>query len=178
MTRIEPSIIRHLRAYQNASNIISRKVAAALHRLQSRLYACDIAITVRIGDGLVMPHPFAVVIHPDAVIGRNVCILQGVTIGVGSNPGLPKIGNFVDVGSGAKILGGVSIGEGAIIGANAVVTDDVPAWSVARGIPARCYPMTETQESERRAHHGLSAVSGVVAIAEAGTIKTAVGGVS
>lgn len=158
MERHEPILIRHLRAYQGASNTLSRKLAAALYRFESRLNACDIAITAKIGPGLLMPHPLAVVVHPDAKIGRHVCVMQSVTIGVGSKPGLPTIGDYVDVGCGAKILGGVHVGEGAVIGANAVATHDVPAWHVARGVPARCFPMTASQIAERRAHHGLPAV--------------------
>ena len=77
-----------------------------------------------------------VVIHPEAQIGPNCLLFQQVTVGTGPKPGAPRIGGHVDVGAGAKILGGVVIGDHAVIGANAVVVTDVPAGGVAVGIPA------------------------------------------
>lgn len=91
--------------------------------------------------GLYLPHPFAIVINCGAVIGSNCNILQCVTVGVsnsGAHPGVPTIGNRVFIGPGAVILGGVSIGDGAAIGANAVVTRPVKAGAVVVGVPARC----------------------------------------
>ena len=85
----------------------------------------------------MMPHPTGIVIHPEAEIGPNCMIFQQVTIGTGPLPGVPKIDGHVDIGAGARILGGVNIGEHARIGANAVVIRDVPAESIAVGIPAR-----------------------------------------
>lgn len=154
--RNEPPVIRALRAFQSASNPLTRKASAVVFHALKTLNACDLSPTTQIGTGLMLPHPLCVVIHPASVIGRNACIMQGVTLGVGSLPGAPILGDFVDCGAGAKILGGVKIGDGAIIGANAVVTQDVPAWHVARGIPARCYPMTESQIAVRKAHHGIN----------------------
>jgi serine O-acetyltransferase len=63
-------------------------------------------------------------------------IFQQVTLGVGDN-GAPRIGGHVDIGTGAKVLGGVNVGDHAKIGANAVVLKDVPAFTTAVGIPAR-----------------------------------------
>jgi serine O-acetyltransferase len=116
---------------------VRSKVAVVRHRFWSVAAGADIPInTVKIGGGLLMPHPSGVVIHPDVEIGPNCLIFQQVTIGTGSRPGLPRIGGHVDIGAGAKILGGVVIGDHARIGANAVVTSDVPAGAVATGIPA------------------------------------------
>jgi serine O-acetyltransferase len=73
------------------------------------------------------------------VIGDNVIIRQGVTIGnrlVEAPEDAPIIGNNCNIGAGAKILGNVVIGDGASIGANAVVIKDVPANAIAVGIPA------------------------------------------
>jgi serine O-acetyltransferase len=80
-----------------------------------------------------------VVIHPDSVIGINCMIMQQVTLAVGPN-GAPHLGAHVDVGAGAKILGGVRIGTDAQIGANAVVLTDVPDGATAVGVPARIIP--------------------------------------
>jgi serine O-acetyltransferase len=79
-----------------------------------------------------------VVIHPRAVVGENCTIGQCVTIGGRKgHPDVPVIGNNVLLGVGAKILGPLTIGDNASIGANAVVIHDVPANATAVGVPAR-----------------------------------------
>lgn len=94
----------------------------------------------RIGPGLRLPHGAnGIVIHKDSVIGSNVTIYHQVTLGgrnaVESNP--PVIGDDVEIFAGAKLLGPIHIGEGATIGANAVVIKSVPAYALAVGVPAR-----------------------------------------
>jgi serine O-acetyltransferase len=114
-----------------------KKVLVPRHRFWSMVSGADIPINAQhLGGGLLLPHPQGVVIHPDAVLGPNCLVLQQVTIGTGPTPGVPTLGGHVDVGAGARILGGVVIGEHAVIGANAVVIDDVPARAVAVGVPA------------------------------------------
>src|SRR5215471_21316993 len=79
-----------------------------------------------------------VVIHRRSVIGDNCEISHHVTIGGrGGFSEVPVVGNDVFIGSGAQVLGPIKIGDGAIIGANAVVLHDVPAHAVAVGVPAR-----------------------------------------
>ncbi|MGV8082773.1 MAG: serine O-acetyltransferase [Coriobacteriia bacterium] len=78
------------------------------------------------------------VVHPDVVIGENVSLGPGVTIGCRNGCSqMPVLGDNIIVGAGAKVLGPVHVGSGSVIGANAVVTKDVPPRSVAAGIPAR-----------------------------------------
>jgi serine O-acetyltransferase len=93
----------------------------------------------RIGRGLYVGHFGGIVVHTDVVIGDHCSLSHGVTIGVlgGPRPGVPRIGNRVYIGCGAKLLGPICIGDGATIGANAVVLDDVPAGATAVGVPAR-----------------------------------------
>ena len=93
----------------------------------------------RIGKGFYIGHFGNIIIHPDTVMGDHCMISHGVTIGVlgGERGGVPRLGNDVYVGCGAKILGPVTIGDGAIVGANAVVLEDVPAGATAVGVPAR-----------------------------------------
>ena len=79
-----------------------------------------------------MPHPNGIVIHPDSYIGCNCLIFQQVTIGATSK-GVPRIAGHVDIGAGAKIIGPVTVGEHAKIGANALVRQDVPAYGVLVG---------------------------------------------
>jgi len=94
----------------------------------------------KIGKGLFIDHGMGVVIGETAEIGDNVTIYHGVTLGgTGKDKGKrhPTVGNDVIIGSGAKVLGAVVIGNGVKIGANAVVVEDVPAYSTAVGIPAK-----------------------------------------
>ena len=93
-----------------------------------------------IGPGLYFSHFGGVVVNGRAVIGKNCNLGHGVTIGQanrGSREGAPTIGDNVFIGPGAKIIGRVKIGSHAAIGANAVVTSDVPERAVAVGIPAK-----------------------------------------
>lgn len=111
------------------------------HRFWSVITQADIPLGTRIGGGLLMPHPNGIVIHPAAEIGPNCLIFQQVTIGTsGRKDGLPRIGAHVDFGAGARVLGPVTVGDRALIGANAVVTRDVPAGRIAAGVPARLLP--------------------------------------
>ena len=99
----------------------------------------DLPCETQVGRRLVIEHFGGIVISGDSVIGDDVTLRHGVTLGLRRTgvPGAPVIGNGVDIGAGAKILGPVHIGAGAVIGANAVVLCDVPAGALAVGVPAR-----------------------------------------
>ena len=99
----------------------------------------DLPCEAQVGRRLVIEHFGGIVISGDSVIGDDVTLRHGVTLGLRRTnvPGAPVIGNRVDIGAGAKILGPVHIGDGAVIGANAVVLCDVPAGAMAVGIPAQ-----------------------------------------
>ena len=90
-----------------------------------------------------MPHTNGIVINADARIGCNCEIFQQVTIGEGKG-GCPEIGDNVSIGPGAKVLGAIKVGDGARIGANAVVVKDVPAGAlvVAPTAEIRADPLT------------------------------------
>jgi serine O-acetyltransferase len=103
------------------------------HRFWSVVTGADIPLNCKIGGGLLIPHPNGIVIHPDVYIGVNCLIFQQVTLGSRDGPGLPEIGGHVDIGAGAKVLGAIKIGNHARIGANAVVTTDVPPFGTAIG---------------------------------------------
>lgn len=126
------------------SNRLIRITLGAIHlvlaKLAEMLCGVTIGVSAKIGRRLTIEHSGAIVIHGNAVIGDDCVIRQGVTVGNRrlSEPfAAPTLGNRVNVGAGAKILGAVHIGDGAEIGANAVVLQDVPANSIAVGIPAR-----------------------------------------
>lgn len=99
----------------------------------------DLPCETRVGRRLVIEHFGGIVVSGDSVIGDDVTLRHGVTLGLRRTgvAGAPVIGNGVDIGAGAKILGPVQIGDGAVIGANAVVLCDVPAGALAVGVPAR-----------------------------------------
>jgi serine O-acetyltransferase len=99
----------------------------------------DLPCEARVGRRLVIEHFGGIVISGDSVIGDDVTLRHGVTLGLRHTgvAGAPVVGNGVDIGAGAKILGPVQVGHGAVIGANAVVLCDVPPGALAVGVPAR-----------------------------------------
>jgi len=98
----------------------------------------EIHPNAQIGPGFCLVHSGGVVIGDRARIGAHFICFQGVTVGdSGHGDGQPTLGNWITAGAGAKILGGISVGSGATIGANSVVLRDIPPGGVAVGAPAR-----------------------------------------
>jgi len=94
----------------------------------------------QIGKGLFIDHGMGVVIGETAIVGNNVTLFQGVTLGgTGKEQGKrhPTLGNNIVVGAGAKVLGNITIGDNSYIGANAVILRDVPPNSTIVGVPGR-----------------------------------------
>lgn len=93
-----------------------------------------------INKGLFIDHGMGVVIGETAIIGENVTLFQGVTLGgTGKETGKrhPTLGNNIVIGTGAKVLGNITIGDNSYIGANAVVVKDVPPNSTVVGVPGK-----------------------------------------
>lgn len=137
--------------YQSIHVLIFYRIAHGLYKIKlfflARLVSqlgrfftgIEIHPGAKIGKGLFIDHGMGVVIGETAEIGDNVTIYHGVTLGgTGKDKGKrhPTIGNNVIIGCGAKILGPISIGDGAKIGANSVVLKNVPKGKTAVGIPA------------------------------------------
>lgn len=100
----------------------------------------SIPFNTKIGSGFYIGHFGGIVVNGESVIGNNCNISQGVTLGQanrGRNKGYPTLGDNVYIGPGAKIVGAVKIGNNVAIGANCVVTKDIPDNSVVVGIPGR-----------------------------------------
>ncbi len=94
----------------------------------------------KIGKDLHLIHSGNIKVHPGTVIGDRCGIQQDVTLGMNmGREGAPVIGSDVFIGAGAKILGPVSIGNGAVIGANSLVIKDVPPGATAIGVPAKIF---------------------------------------
>nr|WP_039895712.1 serine O-acetyltransferase [Lyngbya sp. PCC 8106] len=112
----------------------------SLFRHVRNVYGIELPYTVELGQRVIIEHQSAIVIHGYSKIGDDCIIRQGVTIGnryLDRPLEAPKLGNRVNIGAGAKILGDVTIGDDVCIGANAVVLSDVPAGATVVGIPSK-----------------------------------------
>jgi serine O-acetyltransferase len=117
-----------------------RQLISLMLRRQTYRFGIDISPDTQIGPGLYIGHFGGIVVNRDVVIGRNLNLSQGVTLGQvnrGARKGCPVIGDDVYIGPGAKVLGKVVIGSRAAIGANAVVIHDVTENTSVAGVPAR-----------------------------------------
>ena len=146
------SSLEILLLYQGLHALIDYRVAHFLYKLRlfflarflsqvSRLFTgIEIHPGAKIGKRLFIDHGMGVVIGETSVIGDDVLIYQGVTLGgTGLEKGKrhPSIGNNVVIGAGAKILGNITIGDNSYIGSNAVIVKDVPHNSTVVGVPGR-----------------------------------------
>ena len=146
------NIVEVLLTYTGLHVIIYYSIAHALNRMgmpvvprllmtiARGLTGIEIHPAATIGRGLFIDHGMGVVIGETTVIGKNVTLFQGVTLGgTGKEKGKrhPTLGDNVVVGTGAKVLGNITIGNNSIIGANAVVLRDVPDHSTVVGVPGR-----------------------------------------
>lgn len=113
-----------------------------LKLLSQILTGIDLPCEVTVGRRFKIEHFGDIIISGDTVFGDDVVIRNGVTVGLKRTKerGAPVIGNRVDIGAGAKILGPIRIGDDVVIGANAVVLRDVPPHSLAVGVPAQIRP--------------------------------------
>ncbi|HUN58752.1 MAG TPA: hypothetical protein VMU41_11595 [Candidatus Binataceae bacterium] len=113
-----------------------------LFKLIQILAGVELPCETKIGRRFKIEHFGGIIISGDAIFGDDVTIRNGVTVGLRQTGlrGSPTIGNRVDIGAGAKILGAITVGDDVAIGANSVVIHDVPSHCVAAGIPARIMP--------------------------------------
>ena len=134
--------IAWLRIAQACDRHSPRWLAHWIAAMIERRYGCYIHLSALIGPGLKLPHPIGIVIGEGVVIGARGPIYQHVTlggrrVGDGREGKYPRLADDVVAFAGAAIIGAVSVGDRAVVGANAVVIADVPPDSVAVGVPAR-----------------------------------------
>jgi serine O-acetyltransferase len=135
------AVYRFGRSLEGAAGVRRRLLTPAYwlaFRVVETMTGISLPRSSRIGPGLKIWHFGNIFVHPDAVLGANCTLRQGVTIGNRREGGpVPELGDDVEVGAYAQILGGVRVGRGAKVGAMAVVLRDVPDGAVAVGNPAR-----------------------------------------
>lgn len=124
--------------------------------LSEILTGIELPCEAKLGKRFRIDHFGGIVVSGDAVFGDDCVIRNGVTVGLRhtGERGAPVIGNRVDIGAGAKVLGSIRIGDDVAIGANAVVITDVPSNSIAVGVPARIRP-------RKTAQRGVEAAKGL-----------------
>ena len=122
----------------------SPSVGSLIKQVNQLLTGADISWQAQIGPGLVLFHPVGVVIGAHVRVGSHCRLQQGVTLGGKGSRGRshesPQIGDYVMFGAGARCIGSIRVGSGAVVGANAVVVKDVPAGHTALGVPAVSRP--------------------------------------
>lgn len=142
------AIWSHRVAHRLWSRPALRGVARLLAQFTRLLTGVEIHPGATIGRRFFIDHGMGVVIGETTEIGDDVMLYHGVTLGGRSmkrGKRHPTLGDRVTVGAGAKVLGPIRIGDDSAVGANAVITRDVPANSIATGIPAVVRPRAETQ---------------------------------
>jgi serine O-acetyltransferase len=146
---IVPRALRHLRyirACQCATNSFSLLLSRFLLRISSNRTHIQIPYQTSIGPGFYIGHFGRIVIHPESVIGANVNIGTGTTIGsipFGKYEGTPVIKDRVWIGTNVVIVGRITIGEDSIIGPNCFVNRDVPPGSTLQSGSFICKPRTQ-----------------------------------
>jgi serine O-acetyltransferase len=125
------------RLMQGARELHLPPLEMAFNKLNSIVNACVIGRGADFGPGFVIIHSHGVVINGKVRGGRNVHLEHEVTLGDSGAGACPVLGNDVYLGAGAKVIGPVSIGDGARVGANAVVVRDVERDTTVVGVPAR-----------------------------------------
>lgn len=140
------------RIYSAMYKNVSRTIGILLYLFFKFIYKCDVHPKCIIGPGFLLVHGFDVVIGPDVVIGEDVVVFNGVNMGkknVGViNGAMPNIGDRCVIGTGAKLLGEIVLGDNVMVGANAVLMTNAPENSTCVGVPAKVLPGRVGNEME------------------------------
>jgi len=138
--RVNRPVVRLLLSLSREKRLPHRYLNRArflLHRAVSLVVSADFR-SKSFGEGLYLPHPYGIVVHSATVIGDRVTLMQNITLGENQRrPGVPVIGNDVVIGAGACVLGPITVGDGAMVAAGAIVIRDVKPGQTVAGNPAK-----------------------------------------
>ena len=149
---LQKRYINRFRKCQNTNGLLQICNRYLLRKLSLKTHI-QIPYTTKIGDGFSIGHLGPVIINPGSVIGNNVCVNVGVTIGQenrGERTGCPTIGNNVWIGANAVLVGKIQIGDDVLIAPNAFVNFDVPDHSVVIGNPGTIHSRQNATEGYLR----------------------------
>lgn len=135
----------YLWSFRNSNSFIGK----LLHKILSMMKGVEIPVECRIGGGIYLGHVWGITVHPQAILGANVNLHKGVTIGAenrGNRKGTPTIGNNVWIGINATIVGAIHIGDDVLIAPNCYVNCDVPSHSIVFGNPCVIKPKSHATE--------------------------------
>lgn len=138
-----PVFQKYYRLSQMSQCKFLKKICHILFAFSRRVYAVEFSDTTEIGPGFYVGHPYGITINPDAVMGSNINIHKGVTIGQenrGKRKGVPTIGNDVWIGINSTIVGNITIGDDVLIAPNSYVNRDIPSHSIVIGNPCIIKP--------------------------------------
>lgn len=134
-------VLKFLKAYrklEETSNFFVKAVCKIKIKCFEKKHMIEIPYNIKIGGGLYIGHPYCITINPKTIIGKNVNIHKGVTIGQenrGKRKGTPIIGNDVWIGVNSTVVGAINIGDDVMIAPNTFVNCDVPSHSIVIGNP-------------------------------------------
>lgn len=133
-----PAFQKYFRKCQETMFFPLKMLYKILFKIYKKFYLIDMSVNCQIDGGLYFGHPYCISINSKAVIGKNVNIHKGVTIGQenrGIRKGTPTIGNNVWIGINSTIVGKITIGDDVLIAPNAFVNTDIPSHSIVIGNP-------------------------------------------
>ncbi|MBR1133808.1 serine O-acetyltransferase [Bradyrhizobium iriomotense] len=150
-----------LASWLNVRGKGGRLLSRLVWRSTVRNYGCYVAPAARLGAGLCLPHPVGIVIGEGSVIGNDVTIYQGVTLGRASHDvdAYPSIDDGAVIYAGATLLGPIRIGRNAIVAAHSVVLSDVPDFATVVGAPARIVGTARAEDRLQAADVNRAAAS-------------------
>ena len=133
-----PLFQKFYRKYNDSSNGMVKLYYKILFTLMKKINHIEISLNTKIGSGLYIGHPYCITINPEVVMGANINIHKGVTIGKenrGARKGAPILGDEVWIGVNSTIVGNITIGNDVLIAPNTFVNCDVPSHSIVFGNP-------------------------------------------
>ena len=133
-----PKFQKYYRKSQSSTNMLIHSIYRLIFSWFKTRNHIDLFYGTRIGEGLYIGHPYCISINPEAILGKNVNIHKGVTIGQenrGAREGSPIIGDEVWIGVNATIVGGIKIGNNVLIAPNTFVNCNIPDNSIVFGNP-------------------------------------------